>query len=661
MNDRPFSTWRVVVLLSALAVGGFALACRDTTQAVAPSLRPSSRSHYDLSDGAHGGTPHFYFLPPMVALPHASGTGVTVSPSVELCALDNGVCTAGPFATYTTTTGPGGVTVSSDGNGNYIVNWHTGAFPLDLTKTYRITVKVLSTELGHCDVLLVDNGSEAKNAATGGDIVLVDGRTLPIKFRIEQGAVAIVGASGGTTTLDDGAVTLVFPGGAVSAPIAVTATPAAAGSSAAPDRSVIAGTQYVFQPSPTSFVAPISLTLSYPAIPARIRTPRLSVCHVVGAACIPQMRNAVDALHHTVTAGISSFSSYGVTSFPQMLYQIMVPTDGNPEAWYLHTDTAEVPIPIGPSFGGVTLDWAPDGSQLAYAVQPPGELGWFNRELHVVKADGSGDRLLVTGGQCPHWSADGTTILFDYGAQPAVINPDGTGLHVFNDASFLGYFDTDWCAERWTPDGRQITFRAFYYPNGDRLSNGAGTPGGIWMMNIDGSNKHQLIATSHYGDFEWSADGTQLAFSGNWANDLSGNGLYVVNADGSGAHLLPTWPPDTWAWSTISGDNRIAFIVGSPYSYYFPMPLGVPGVFTIRSDGSNLVTLLSGFSPGNAPANISWSPDGTRLSVEWENGPIPLDDPSNSQRTTYLLNPDGSGLQLLLGTARHGVNAVWRP
>ena len=160
----------------SLAVSLLPLACRDVTTPPVSRVRTSAVADRDLSDAAHGGTPHFYFLPPMVAQPNASGTGVTVSPSVEICALDNGVCTAGPFATYTATTGPGGVAVGSDGNGNYIVNWHTGAFPLDLTKTYRITVKVLSTELGHCDVLLVDNGSEAKNAATGGDIVLVDGR-----------------------------------------------------------------------------------------------------------------------------------------------------------------------------------------------------------------------------------------------------------------------------------------------------------------------------------------------------------------------------------------------------------------------------------------------------------------------------------------------------
>ena len=38
------------------------------------------------------------------------------------------------------------------------------------------------------DVALISTG-KAKNAVTGDSIPFVDGRTVPIKFRIEQGAV----------------------------------------------------------------------------------------------------------------------------------------------------------------------------------------------------------------------------------------------------------------------------------------------------------------------------------------------------------------------------------------------------------------------------------------------------------------------------------------
>ncbi len=73
-----------------------------TTEPHGPSA-PSGPS-YEVSDAAHnGGLRHFYFLPQ---------------------------------------------------EENYAVNWQTGMFNLDLSKTYRVIAKVSGTELGHVDVLL---------------------------------------------------------------------------------------------------------------------------------------------------------------------------------------------------------------------------------------------------------------------------------------------------------------------------------------------------------------------------------------------------------------------------------------------------------------------------------------------------------------------------
>ena len=67
----------------------------------------------------------------------------------------------------------------------YIVNWHTDEFDLNATATYRISVLVEGTELGLADVDVVNSGKDLKNVITGAFIPLKDGRTLPIKFRIE--------------------------------------------------------------------------------------------------------------------------------------------------------------------------------------------------------------------------------------------------------------------------------------------------------------------------------------------------------------------------------------------------------------------------------------------------------------------------------------------
>jgi alpha-tubulin suppressor-like RCC1 family protein len=93
------------------------------------------------------------------------------------------------LAEYTTADGPGSETVRLVAvDEHYIVNWHTNEFDLDEATTYRIRVLVDGTELGYADIDAVSSGRELKSVNTDQYIPLKDGRTLPIKFRIEVGA-----------------------------------------------------------------------------------------------------------------------------------------------------------------------------------------------------------------------------------------------------------------------------------------------------------------------------------------------------------------------------------------------------------------------------------------------------------------------------------------
>lgn len=184
------------LLLAALAALAACESARMPTDAPAPFA--------SISDGAHGGTPGFNWLPPMVSNPGATGTfDPALSPVVEVCALSGTGCA--PVATYTTTSGPAGEkVVVKASESHYMVNWHTRDFDLELAVTYRIRVSVGARELGHADVDLIENGSAARNVNTAEYIPLVDGRTLPIKFRIDTGIPAAITVTPATATVQPG-------------------------------------------------------------------------------------------------------------------------------------------------------------------------------------------------------------------------------------------------------------------------------------------------------------------------------------------------------------------------------------------------------------------------------------------------------------------------
>ena len=160
-------------------------------------VTPPTAPMFAVSDGAHDGNHDFFFLAPLFrnanASPYfeAAAFNPTLRPSVEICELGQPAadgsqeCIDGdPLKRFE----PGDVSVSLTEE-LYQVNWHTDESDLDVQKLYRISVLIGSRLLGFADVDPVVSGTEIRNVETGENIPLVDGRTLPIKFRIESGAL----------------------------------------------------------------------------------------------------------------------------------------------------------------------------------------------------------------------------------------------------------------------------------------------------------------------------------------------------------------------------------------------------------------------------------------------------------------------------------------
>jgi len=179
------------IVLLALACTPL-LACQDHRSMT--GVKPPSAL---LLDGANNhGNKHFFFLPPLVSQPSFSGVfNPTLKPVVVICELD--VSTTPAACSGAPAIAPGPVTVDLAGQ-LYKVNWDTRQSGISVDKFYRIQVfgSPNGLLLGSADVDPVSNGSQLKNLTTGDFIGLVDGRTLPIKFRIERGAFT----SGGDCT-----------------------------------------------------------------------------------------------------------------------------------------------------------------------------------------------------------------------------------------------------------------------------------------------------------------------------------------------------------------------------------------------------------------------------------------------------------------------------
>jgi hypothetical protein len=166
----------------ATAVAFAALSCTDRSTTTSPrAIAPGDASRV-ISDGAHGGNDDIWFLPPMVTSPVGQpGYGDPFAPGLPVVIKVLDVSQNKVLTGVTATT-------MSLADEQYQANWDTknSADNNPLADTYEVQVFIGSKKVAWADANLVSSGSQVKNAS--GDIVtLPDGRTLPMKVRIEQG------------------------------------------------------------------------------------------------------------------------------------------------------------------------------------------------------------------------------------------------------------------------------------------------------------------------------------------------------------------------------------------------------------------------------------------------------------------------------------------
>jgi len=198
-----------------------------------------------------------------------------------------------------------------------------------------------------------------------------------------------------------------------------------------------------------------------------------------------------------------------------------------------------------PRLNLVPQAWSPDGERIAFE-------GWDDSDpsrtgVYTARASDLGDLVRVTRSRgLPHdtpldYSPDGTQLVFyravaaepdfpiDIGGSLWVVDVDGSHARRIRTPGTT----PGWWA-RWSPDGTKLLFAT------ERLQ----PTGALWTVGPDGSDLTKVFEDEE-GRFPiyptWSPDGHQIMFGLHPTNDsfthLS-NGLYVIDADGTGLTLV---------------------------------------------------------------------------------------------------------------------------
>ncbi|HJP61266.1 MAG TPA: hypothetical protein VJ865_14760, partial [Gemmatimonadaceae bacterium] len=170
----------VPLLLLSVVLGG--VSCSDGRSVTDPRNLVSQQPGKEIVDGNHGGgNTDVFFLPPIVGNPSkATGYGDPFQPGLVVSFVVSDLSTSAVVKTFPNV--PFDAT-----NQFYSANWNTKGTVIDISHQYRIAVVVGSKNIAHADVVFGANAASLKNVDTDDFITLVDGQTLPIKVRIEQG------------------------------------------------------------------------------------------------------------------------------------------------------------------------------------------------------------------------------------------------------------------------------------------------------------------------------------------------------------------------------------------------------------------------------------------------------------------------------------------
>lgn len=239
------------------------------------------------------------------------------------------------------------------------------------------------------------------------------------------------------------------------------------------------------------------------------------------------------------------------------------------------------PVQISTGIEVNSVQFLPDG-RLLFAA---------DNAVHVVNADGTDTRTLFSyeGIRRANMNSEGNKIVFDNDFDIFTTNSNGSELMMIANDSDIFEF-----AISFTPDGKAITFVTIDDVN---------TIYGIWIMDIDGKNKKNLITKSNiaFRHPRQSPNGAKISYF-TVGKDIK-PAIWVMDRDGTNSSAITDPNVDgisrQASWST-SGKQ---FVYSSKKNEDFD-------IWTMNTDGSNKMQITS--IPGDEAKPV-WSPDGQSI------------------------------------------------
>jgi dipeptidyl aminopeptidase/acylaminoacyl peptidase len=296
-----------------------------------------------------------------------------------------------------------------------------------------------------------------------------------------------------------------------------------------------------------------------------------------------------------------------------------------------HVPTVEDLINLK-SAGGARI--SPDGTRVAYTVtETDMEQDAFVTQIWLANVAAGESRQLTRGKKSssgPAWSPDGRSLAFtssrvDDKSQLFVISPDGgEAIQLTKSETGVGGF-------AWAPDGKMIAFTAAdpvskeskdrkdYYGDYEVVRREY-THTHLWTVDVaealsipQAGRRRTSGKDFTVGGFDWSPDGTRIAFSAALNPDLINGGtsdIYVLALAGDtvrkivaqpGPDSSPLWSPDGRSILFSSAGGRLDYFARNS------------GLALVPADGGPIRPLTGAFDEN--PNAVEWNADGVYFSA----------------------------------------------